>query len=213
MIPTAVAGILCAVSATAETRNSSFGFYAAPTSHHVTSGTELETIQSSTSLDFALFYTRFFSRAAIRVEARYSSREYVANFETSLFPGAYLIQPMQEEFLELPLILHVTNVVSLGEPSLRISIGGGVYYAILLSQDFSGGSSSIPDAPEALDAGGYSRYGWIGDGGASLIFRPDRAMFMNFRLQDDLGLSGEPEQSIAREDAAFGFYAGFEWLF
>ena len=191
-----------------------FGIYAAPTTHHVESDTAWETMESSTMLDFAAYYSRDVGRGlVVRGEARYSSREFTALFQSDLFPSAFILQPTQEAFLEFPIIFHATELVPLGEASLRISVGGGVYYAVLVSQEFPVGSSSLPDAPEVLDAGGYSRYGWIGDGGVALLYEAGNAVFMNFRIQDDLGITGESEGSIAREDEAFGFYAGFEWLF
>ncbi|HXV13146.1 MAG TPA: hypothetical protein VEC56_02975 [Candidatus Krumholzibacteria bacterium] len=214
IVVTGIVLTLFAASAAAqEARRSSWGFYAAPTSHHVSSGTDLETMESSTSLDWGLFYARTFTRAMVRIEARYASREFYGSYTSALFPTGFPVQPMREDFLELPIVLHGTNTVSLNDATIRISIGGGLYYALLISQEFLGGPSSLPDAPEELGAGDYSRYGWLGDGGVALIMKERNAVFLHFRMQSDLGVTGEPEQSIAREDAAFGFYAGFEWLF
>jgi hypothetical protein len=200
-----------------EPRSNAIGAYMAPTTHHVASGTDTEQMESSTMLDLGLYYRRVLTRTwDIQADVRFASREFMAEYMTILFPGATLIRPTREEFLEIPVIMHACRTVSVGDAVVRIAVGGGAYYAVLITQEFPGwgsGSTSLPDPIAPLDGGGYSRYGLLGDGGVTLVFQSSNAVSLGFRFQDDLGISGEPERSIAREDMAFGFYAGFEWLF
>jgi len=208
-------GSSTASSAQEALRNAA-GFYAAPTTHHVASGTDREQMESSTMLDFGAYYSRTLRHdLLLRAEMRLATREFTAAVATMTVPGAFALYPTREQFLEIPVMLHAVTATPIGEAKVRISVGGGAYYAILLSQEFPGSSTpaffDLPEEP--LDAGGYYRYGWVGDGGVALTFRERRAVFLNFRFQDDLGISGEPDVSVAREDMAFGFYAGFEWLF
>ena len=218
---------ICAVSAfvlaavwagtclAADVRQNMFGFYVAPTTHHVSSGDEVEKLESSTQLDGGVFYCRSLKKnLALRVDARFAQREYTAQETTALFPSISYPIPLSEEFIEFPVMLLVTRDVAAGDAVIRISFGGGGYYATLLSQDFAVDPPAMyPDEPEVLDAGGYSRYGWVLDGGAALVVDAKTAFFLNLRMQDDAAISDDPDNAIKRKDTAFGFYAGFGWLF
>ena len=198
-----------------EVRKNMFGVYIGPTTHHVTSGDAVEQLESSTQLDGGFFYCRSLKQnLALRVDARWAQREYTAQETTILFPSVNYPVPLSEDFIEFPLMLLATRDVAVGDAVVRISMGGGGYFATLLSQEFAVDIPPLyPDAPEQLDAGGYSRYGWILDGGAALLVDAGTAFFLNLRVQDDAGMTDDPENAIKREDMAFGFYAGFGWLF
>lgn len=198
-----------------EVRKNMFGAYLGPTTHHLTSGDAVERLESSTQLDGGFFYCRSLkANLALRVDVRWAQREYSARATTILFPSLYYPVPLSEDFLEFPLMLLATRDVAVGEAVVRISMGGGGYVATLLSQEFAEDPPPMyPDEPKPLDAGGYSRYGWIADGGAALLIDAGTAFFLNFRVQDDVGLTEEPENDVARKDMAFGFYAGFGRLF
>lgn len=172
-------------------------------------------MESSTDLDFGIFYSRHFAQKySFRIEAKWVSRDFEAHVTTIVLPsGGFYTVPTAENFVEIPAIFLAMRSVSLGDATLRISVGGGAYYAVLASQEFARQPPPFPDAPEPLDAGGYSRYGVLGDGGVALLFDRRSAVFLNLRIQDDLGVTGEPENAVAPEDMAFGFYGGFEWLF
>jgi len=211
--------VLVAVQACAclavEVRQNMIGIYAAPTTHHVSSGDDVEKLQSSTQLDGGVFYYRSLKEnLALRVDARFARREYTAHATTDLLPAGYYPLPLSEDFIEFPLMLLATRDVAVGDAVIRISVGGGGYFATLLSQEFAvDPPSTFPDAPEPLDAGGYSRYGWLLDGGAALLVEAKTAFFLNLRIQDDAAIDDDPENAIKRKDTAFGFYAGFGWLF
>ncbi len=202
-------------SGASEIRKNVWGFYVAPTTHQVSSGNAVEEMESNTQLDIGTFYSRVLRpNLSLRVDVRWASREYMAQATTSVLPSDYYLVPTSEDFIEFPVLLLATRDVSVGEATLRISMGGGAYVATLVSQEFAVEPPPLfPDAVEPLDAGGYTRYGWVGDGGVALMVDGGSAFFLNLRIQDDVSLSGEPENSVAYQDMAFGFYAGFGWLF
>ncbi len=195
-------------------QDQSWGVYAAPTGYQFVSGPLFDLSAGGTSLEGGLFYRRFLAHGfAARVEARYATRRLDATVSD---PAPGRLVRVSEEFVEIPVMLQSEDRTDIAGRALRISLGAGVCYGVLVKQELTeppGSSYTGPPAPE-LSFGDYHRIAWLIDGGVSLEFDPGRAVFAHFRLQRDMDTFAEADNvTMARLYAAYGIYGGLEFGF
>jgi hypothetical protein len=195
-----------------------WGFYAAPTTYTVTSAGAYNNVPTNTSLDFGIYYTRFISRRfSVRGEVRLDDRRCEITYPRDLPVSTVVLNGfdrINETMLEVPLLLMSETRCPVGERELRISVGGGLYYAVLLSQYHYYPVYSGRDIIETTaSAGDSQRMGFILDGGVTMETDPRHGVFLHLRLQEDADVFGVNGDTFAERYAAFGFMAGFEWTF
>lgn len=195
-------------------QDQSLGVYAAPTAYQFVSGPSFDQSAGGTSLEWGVFYRRNLARGfAGRVEVRYAARGLGATIPDPA-PGHQV--RVSEQFIEVPVVLHSEDHTELAGRDLRVSIGGGICYGVLVKQELlePPGSAYAGDSAPELSFGDYHRVAWLIDGGVALEIDAQRSVFAHFRLQRDIDTFAEADDvRVARLYAAYGFYGGFEFGF
>jgi hypothetical protein len=187
------------------------GVYVAPTSYEFKSaGSKYDLFQSNTSQDIGFFYNRLFGRTiSLQIEARLSSRDMDA--ELAGIPAR-----INEDLIQFPLMVHFNRVRWVDESPLRIYLGGGISYSVLLEQEIATFGDNVfpPEIAVTTDAGGYQKLAWLLDGGAAYTFYKNSGVFLSYRMSVDWTTFGESDEvPLTAKYIAFGFQGGFEWRF
>jgi hypothetical protein len=198
--------------AAADQPRNAWGIYVAPTTSGFGAGTEYDLGTSSTALEWGAFYTRFIDgRFSARLEARYAPRhlEAAVPYESGGFTP-YAPVRLKEEILELPFLVQSERRVAYGERELRLSLGMGVVWDIVLDQKLV----TPLGQPDELTASDYQKLGWLLDGAVTFEVDDNAAVFGRFRYQRDETTFGESDgASAVAKLECFGFSAGFEFGF
>ena len=188
-----------------------WGFYISPTTHRLsTAPSKYELYHTNTGEDFGLYYSRNIHRyLSVQIEGRYGIRE--ADIEYSNQPAR-----VRDAFLEIPVIFHVSRVRRVDKSYLRVFIGGGISYRILVEQEVvvPESGSLPPDFVTPINFGGYQKYGWVLDGGCAFMFTGRSGIFASYRVTQDQDIFSESEDLVVNPKYySYGFQVGFEFRF
>lgn len=191
--------------------SNTWGFYFSPTTHRLVSApTKYELFHTNTGEDVGLYYCRSLRPLLrLQIEGRYGARE--ADIELFDAPAR-----VRETFLEIPLILHLSGARRIDKSYLRIFAGVGISYRILVEQEiaFPGSGSLPPSVVTPIDIGGYQKYGWVLDGGCSLLFTSRSGVFASYRITKDQGTVSKSDDLVVKPKYySYGFQIGFEFNF
>jgi hypothetical protein len=79
---------------------------------------------------------------------------------------------------------------------------------------FPGTSGLSSSAVTPIDMGGYQKYGWVLDGGCSLLFTARGGIFASYRITKDQGtVSRSDDLAVNPKYHSYGFQIGFEFNF
>lgn len=189
----------------------SWGFYFSQTVHRLNSApTKYELYQTNTAGDIGVFYSRYLGYfLSAQIEARYGVRE--AGIELG-----DISTRINEEFLEIPMIIHVNALHLVGISILRVFAGAGISYRVLTEQEIaSHPSEELPgNVTTPIDFGGYQKLAWVMDGGASLMLKKRSGIFASYRLTNDWKTFGESDDVLVMPKYyTYGFQVGFEFRF
>jgi hypothetical protein len=212
LIVTAAVSPLCAQEASNSTRNA-WGIVFAPMNYGLANGSAVETNESYSSLDFGLFYTRFFSPAwSGRLDVFSQSRDFntFAPVTGAATDAGYFV--VKESTIQADVVLNADRRFDLGASEGRVTFGAGLTLSGIHDQTVA----SWFDMPFATgpDQGTYFKWGWLFEGGMSVTFHRESAIFARLRMQQDEDTFGESDDAdIARELLAYGFHVGMEFGF
>ena len=191
--------------------SNTWGFYVSPTTHRLVSATsKYELFHTNTGEDIGLYYSRsIYPFLRLQIEGRYEVRE--ADIEFNDSPAR-----VHEAFLEIPVILHVSRVRRIDRSYLRIFVGGGLSYRMLVEQEIAvpRSNSLPPSVITPIDIGGYQKFGWVLDGGCSFLFTRHRGVFASYRITKDQGTVSKSDDLVVNPKYySYGFQIGFEFNF
>jgi hypothetical protein len=191
--------------------SNTWGFYISPTTHRlVSASSQYEMFHTNTGEDIGLYYCRSIHPfLRLQIEGRYEVRQ--ADIEFSESPAR-----VNEEFLEVPLILHVSRVRRFGRSYFRLFVGGGISYRILIEQEvaFPPSGSVPPSVITPIDIGGYQKFGWVLDGGCSILLTRRGGIFASYRITKDQSTVSKSDDLVVNPKYySYGIQVGFEFNF
>ena len=146
---------------------------------------------------------------SVQVEGRYSVRNLDINFGD-------LSARINEVFIEIPVLIHVTRTRWVDSSPLSVSVGVGLSYGLLVEQEIDAiGTRDLPaDIDAVTKTGGYHKISWVLDGGAVFTFHRRSGIYAGYRFTMDWEKFGESDDvPVTPQYIAYGFQAGFEWRF
>ncbi len=207
--------LLCFASQPAAKRykhtSDAWGFYVSPTTsklNHAPSRYEL--FQSNTAEDFGIYYSHHLTRGlSVQIETRFDVRE--ADIE-----WGFSSLRIHEEFVEFPFLIHMDRWHSVYPFQVRIFVGAGISYRILIEQELA--SKPLRELPcnciTPIGFNGYQKIAWVMDGGGTLIFNRRSGVFVSYRITNDWGTLGESDDvTVLPKYFSFGFQIGLEFRF
>lgn len=188
-----------------------WGFYISPTTHRLsTAPSKYELYHTNTEEDIGLYYSHRFHRyLSVQVEGRHGVRK--ADIEYANQPAR-----VRDAIFEIPVIFHVGRVRRVDKSLIRIFIGGGISYRILVEQEVvvPRSGSLPPGFVTPINFGGYQKYAWVLDGGCAFLFTSSSGVFASYRVTQDQDIFSESEDLIVNPKYySYGFQIGFEYRF
>ena len=187
-----------------------FGLAVMLTTHRLSEAQrKYDLYNTNTGLDFGAYVNQHLGKRFM-VQAEVMFTERMSEVEVEGF-GIRI----NEEFLEIPVILYNIRGANLGDSAVRISIGVGLNYKILLQQELGFEYDYCPpDINETSDFAGYQKLGWIVDGGAALLIKKKFGLFLSYRIGDDFRTFGGTETvAFKNEYFVYGIRVGIEKRF
>lgn len=191
------------------------GVYFAPTTCRFKSApTKYELFQTNTGEDFGIYYNRLLGRLTgrlidVQIEARLSTRDLDIDFGD-------LSARINEEFIEIPLIIHGTIFRRVDNSMFRVFLGLGISYGVLIEQEIAaqGTRDLPPNINGVTDAGRYQKTSWLMDGGAAFTYTKRAGVFLSYRISSDwFTFEDSDDVPVIPEYISYGFQVGFEWRF